>query len=363
MTPRLASLRVAHSARCTKAGKTTLESIKGCSCPSGPSYYTFYRDRSGRTIKGSRIKNRRVADAGLRELQVEIDKGRIGLVEERRSITFPAWVDEYETILERRVRTGDLKAETLRSYDDTLRRLAIPAIGHVEVRAIGMGELRRFDDTIGPVSPSSRLKHFRQLSACLSTAVDEEYAERNPITIYRRKYLRGTRMPKQGSVAFTDSELAGLWQAMKDVEPVYRHTCRFAIATGLRQGELIALDWTDVNLLEGEVRVRHTWNPTDGLTTPKDRDERIVELTAPAMTVLSDWMQRPESRPHDGGPVFRAPRGGRLNNSYLRKILDQAMARAGIPKRNQDGIRRDFHSLRRTFTRRMLEQGIHPQWV
>lgn len=363
MTPRTASLRVAHRAGCENAGRTALESLRGCTCAGGPSYYTSFRDHSGRTIKGPRIKNRRVAEAALRELQVELDKGRVGWTEER-NIEFPGWVDEYETILDRRVRNGDLKAETPRSYLDTLRRIAIPAIGYRNVRAIGMPELRNFDDAIGPVAASSRQKHFRQLSACLATAVDEGYADRNPVSTYRRKYLRGTRTPKQGSGPFTDGELARLWPALEHGEPVYLSVCQFAVATGLRQGELIALDWQDIDLLETEIHVRHTWNPRDGLTAPKDKEERTVELTQPAIEILSRWMTQPQSGSHEHGPVFCPPRGERLNSSYLRRVLDAAMADAGIPKVDPStGLKRTFHSLRRTFTRQMLEQGRHPQWV
>ena len=89
MTSRTASLRVAHRAGCENAGRTALESLRGCTCAGGPSYYTSFRDHSGRTIKGPRIKNRRVAEAALRELQVELDKGRVGWTEER-NIEFPA---------------------------------------------------------------------------------------------------------------------------------------------------------------------------------------------------------------------------------------------------------------------------------
>ena len=311
---------------------TALESLRGCTCAGGPSYYTSFRDRSGRTIKGPRIKNRRVAEAALRELQVELDdKGRVGWTEER-NIEFPGWVDEYETILDRRVRNGDLKAETPRSYLDTLRRIAIPAIGYRNVRAIGMPELRNFDDAIGPVAASSRQKHFRQLSACLATAVDEGYADRNPVSTYRRKYLRGTRTPKQGSGPFTDGELARLWPALEHGEPVYLSVCQFAVATGLRQGELIALDWQDIDLLETEIHVRHTWNPRDGLTAPKDKEERTVELTQPAIEILSRWMTQPQSGSHEHGPVFCPPRGERLEQQLSPSRARRRHGRCRNPK-------------------------------
>src|SRR6266545_385640 len=41
------------------------------------------------------------------------------------------------------------------------------------------------------------------------------------------------------------------------VGPVYLHACRLAVESGLRMGELIALDWRNVNLLSGSVLVEH----------------------------------------------------------------------------------------------------------
>ena len=63
MTPRTASLRVAHQGTCPNATKTALTSAgraSGCKC--APSFYTFHRNRDGKPEKGSRIKSRQVAD-------------------------------------------------------------------------------------------------------------------------------------------------------------------------------------------------------------------------------------------------------------------------------------------------------------
>ncbi len=79
MTPRKASLRVAHQGNCPNASKTALESVgrgSGCSC--SPSYYTFRRGRDGRPVKGKRVKDRRVAERALTAVQFEIDEGRTG---------------------------------------------------------------------------------------------------------------------------------------------------------------------------------------------------------------------------------------------------------------------------------------------
>lgn len=365
MTPRAASLRVAHQARCPHENKTALASLKtcgddcspacrGCSCKT-PAYYVLWRDRSGATRKSSRVRDRRLADKMLREQQVEIDKGNVGY-SEQKTIALPAWIAEWEAILERR----NVKGTTRRAYMQTVN-LAADAIGHAPLRQIGPAELRRFHDRIKDTTHATQSKHFTHLGACFSSAVDEGYLDRNPVTAFKKSLrLRSD----SGTPPYTDGELERLHAAMVDEEDVYRAIVRALVATGARAGELVALDWRDVNLAEKTLRVRHTYNPVDGLTAPKDRDERTVYLTPEAETVFADWMKGKAVQ--TDGIVFPAPRsGGYVNLDYLRKIVAAAAKTAGIDKADErtGRPRKPLHSLRATFARRQLETGKHPQWV
>ncbi|HUY70773.1 MAG TPA: hypothetical protein VMV08_00900, partial [Gaiellaceae bacterium] len=76
MTPRKASLRVAHEKGCPVGQATSLDSLERCTCK--PSYYVLWRDRTGATKKSPRVRDRRTADKALRAQQVEIDQGNIG---------------------------------------------------------------------------------------------------------------------------------------------------------------------------------------------------------------------------------------------------------------------------------------------
>ena len=68
--------------------KTALDSLEGCTCK--PSYYTFHRDRSGRPVKGGRLRDRRVAERARPVLQADLDAGRVGIRQER-NIDFKTW--------------------------------------------------------------------------------------------------------------------------------------------------------------------------------------------------------------------------------------------------------------------------------
>ena len=84
----------------------------------------------------------------MNKKQVEIDEGHADIEPKPEKITFPAWVDEYKTILAKRVQRGKLKARTEREYTATLAR-AVDAIGHVELRNLGKRDLERFADSYG----------------------------------------------------------------------------------------------------------------------------------------------------------------------------------------------------------------------
>lgn len=361
MTPRKASIRVAHSSACKNAGKTTLASVgRGSGCTCEPSYYTFQRKRDGTVEKGPRVKDRKTAQAAVNRLQVEIDEGRSG-VKRPKQLTFTAWADEYEQILEGRIRAGDLKPKTLRAYRETLTlaRLEFP---DSLVREIGNAELRGFYGRVETQQPASRLRHLRQLSACFTAAVDDGKLELNPLPRFIKKLK--LRAPKRGKAPFEDDELTRLWTAYKPYEPVYGASARFSAESGLRLGEVAALDWPNVDLTGGRVYVEHTWDDQDGvLVKPKDGEPRHVYLTPEAKTVLEDWIRVVGAR--DVGPVFPNPvGGGRLIPRQVQRRLTQAMKDAAVAKTHPElRLPRSFHSLRYTTSNLMQRRGYHPRLI
>lgn len=153
---------------------------------------------------------------------------------------------------------------------------------------------------------------------------------------------------------------------MMGTEPVYIAFLKTAATTGARAGELAGANVGDVDLLAGTFRIeRHYDRESGALTLPKDGDKRVVHLIAPAVKVLTDWLEQQEDQSADA-PLFPAPRGERINTQYLAKLVHVAMTKAKppIPKIGEsDRPRKPLHSLRATFDRLCLERGLHPQWV
>jgi integrase len=351
-----------------------LDSLEGCTCK--PSYFTMYRDSTGRVVRGDdgtgeivgRTRRRRDAERWLARLLDRIEQGNAD-PNRRLSKTLPAWVDEYKADLDKKVERGGLKARTLRGYAETLDR-AVDAIGHADLREIGKAELDRFTATYGErVSDATLSRGLRELSACLTAAMDEGYLDRNPVRAFVKK--RGLERRGTGKDPFTDDELPKLWAALSARTPngapakgsadaVYVRLCRVAVATGCRLGELIALDWDQVSLTARTVRIEHTYNPVDGLTAPKTKGSTRTVYLSPA--ALAEFKSIAASG-HISGPVFAGPHGERLNAAYVARALARAMAAARIPKLGENGRPRSFHSFRSTYSRRATEQGLHPEFT
>jgi integrase/recombinase XerC len=117
----------------------------------------------------------------------------------------------------------------------------------------------------------------------------------------------------------------------------------FLYATGLRVGELAALDLDDVDHSGGLVRV-----------LGKGNKERIVPFGSKAQASLLTWLSASEPlrlRGGDANALFLNLRGTRLTDRSARRILDRRMLQAAIAAHISP------HALRHTFATHMLGAG------
>jgi integrase len=125
-----------------------------------------------------------------------------------------------------------------------------------------------------------------------------------------------------------------------------------AAMTGLRQGELIALRWQDVDRDARRVRVRRS-HVLGEFDTPKSRrSERSVPLSRRVASELDRW--RLETR--WGSPddlVFAEPASGEvLRRGALMRRYRRALKAAGVAPGHR------FHDLRHTFGTAMAAAGV-----
>jgi integrase len=196
------------------------------------------------------------------------------------------------------------------------------------------------------------------LGACFQAAVFYRFADSNPVR--ELPPAQRPRPERKEAAYFENSELPRLFAHLK-TEP-YRSLCLVALKTGMRQGELVALRWSDVDLDEAVARVRSSF--TGGtLGTPKNRERRDVDLITDVVGTLGRLRAS-----HNGvidDLVFPGQNGQRFISAQvlLRRHLYPAMAAAGIWRVGPTHEKRTFHSFRHTFAKRALENGAQITWL
>jgi integrase len=356
----MASLQTRHRRTCALGKPWTpfaADKLQGCDC--GPTYYVVVRE--GSKLHRDRVgPNRKAAERALTKVQAAEDDGGFVPV---KNIRFDAWADQWLAGLER-------KPNTVESYRQTMK-YARAAFAQTPVRRLGVEHVKRFlvvcsEARRDPrrdvaMTSSTRAKHLRVLGVCLESAVKAGYASRNPV----RALPDGERPAKrrQEAAYFTNDEIPRLFAEFSDRGRAYRVLLELALKTGMRQGELLALTWGDVDLVHSVIHVRRTF--TDGnVGTPKNHEKREVFVTDDIVDLLGEWWGEC-GKPADEQLVLPGEtKTGYMNSQVvLRRELYPAMERAGIARVGPTGEKRTFHSLRHTFARLAIENGRPIFWL
>ncbi len=258
---------------------------------------------------------------------------------------------------------GTVRQITFETYEYMVYPHIVPALGRVKLKALTPVHVRSFyrEKLDGGLSNATVGKMRVVLQKALDQAVSDGLIPRN--------VAKGIRLPqgkkKEIQPLSPEQARALIETAHGDrLEALYL----LAVATGLREGELLALTWEDVELEDAVLRVRRTLTRTKGrvdVGPPKTKNSsRSVGLTSRAVEALRghlarqlEEMERVGSLYRPGGLVFANEVGGIINPSNLRnRSFKRLLNRAGLPP-----IR--FHDLRHTCATLLLSRNVNPKIV
>ncbi|HUP22978.1 MAG TPA: tyrosine-type recombinase/integrase [Thermoanaerobaculia bacterium] len=311
-----------------------------------------YRDASGRRVLETLGKepawSRKRAEQELRRRLVDIE--REGYVHPEK-ITLAAfcerWLSEY-------LPGRGLKLTTVDGYRQMIRKHLVLALGKHTLQ-----ELERRPEFVDRYvtlkmrqgySPKTVTNHLLCLQVILKRAVRWRLISRNPVSDCERP-----RVEQPELHVLSEVEIARLLSAYRQLETdseddskLWWHIARtitvVALGTAMRRGELLALRWRDVHLLEGRVQVREAL-VKGRFTTPKSRSgRRLIELGPRTRALLQEHWQRTHFRGDDELVFCHPELGSPLDPSKLTRIyMRPALKHAGITKPF-----RPFHDLRHT---------------
>jgi integrase len=265
-----------------------------------------------------------------------------GLVFDAGSLTVGSYLDRWLDAIR-----DTVKQRTWQRHEEVSRLHLKPALGNVRLdglNALQVQSLYRAKLDSG-LSPRTVQIIHATLHKALKQAVRWTLVPRNVAEV-----VNPPKPIKKEIEPLTAEQAKKLLKTAKESQPKLYALYVLAVSTGMRSGELLGLQWRDVDLGARRLRVRRTvFN--GNVNSPKTaHGSRSIRLTKAATDAL---MQHPQ----EGEWVFPTSVGTsmsvhNLHNRSWKPLLN----RAGLPDMR-------FHDLRHTCATLLLSKAIHPKVV
>lgn len=290
-------------------------------------YYVYYKSPSGkRNCKSTGAKTKSEANKFLSRFALEVQERK-----ERKTIpiTFKKMCFEFL-----------MYSESVHSYNHTIslkgifKRMLL-YFGDTQAEYLNKEKvLDYFQQRSRTVSPYTIKREIECFSSLCNWAIDHKYMLENLC-----KGIKRPRLPEKLPVFFTKWEFDELILHTSDED--LKDVFMFAVNTGLRQMELITLEWNQIDL-ENKLLILHNRN---NLTKSK----RIRSL--PLNKVSFEIIERRFSRSLSKNLVFTY-HNEPINQQFISHKIKKIIKASGInPKLN-------FHSLRHTFASWLVQKGV-----
>jgi integrase len=292
-----------------------------------------------------------VAAARLREEQDRVGKGQ---AHQDGRTTVETFLVRWLKVVEPRLRPA-----TMRRYRGICEHQLIPALGRFRLTklepsdvATALAQLQE-----GGLAPQT-VSHCRSvLRTALSSAQKWREVRENVV-----KLTDAPRVPRPSPKTLPPAEVHRVLEAVSG-SPI-GNLVALGLRSGMRQGELLGLRWSDIDLQRRQLTVGASLQRLGGefrLVEPKsEHSRRTLRLSAPALAALQSERQQqleaqlavgPLWKPPIADLVFTGPLGRPLMGTSVTRQFKTALARHGLaPLR--------FHHLRHLNGSLMLASGV-----
>jgi len=291
---------------------------------------SIYRER--RKARGATSESA-ARQIGLRRMHDVLRNGP----NSRKAAEKPPTVAEFATLWLEAGRADRHKASTMTNKEVLLRCHILPLLGHLRLNEVNQDSIELVKKKRQQLEPGSVNNLIKYIIALMHYAKAKGYK---------------VEVPKRD---FVPDEVEPPWYTADEFEDLVKSAATFAAAdlvmillageAGLRSGEVSALRWEDVDLVQRELHVRK--NLVRGHEgTPKGGKERDVPMSRRLHAALA----RHRALEGGVGRVLHRADGTAMTTDSQRTVLRRVALYAGLPAHG-------MHALRHCFGSRLMNEG------
>lgn len=233
------------------------------------------------------------------------------------------------------------------------------------LRDVGQQELKGFlahlktertarDGSTG-LKPNTLNTYFSAISSCFKFLEWEGYIEENPVPAFRERY-----MDSNGSSTGSKRQLISVEEMSSLVHAILDPRDRALVVTfaktGIRRGELVSLDVTDVDWEEQSIMLK---------PTPKRRN-RLVFFDGECARSLQRWLDARENDDRiETEALFTNQHGTRLGRNSIYRAVTKHAEKVSLHDPNADDLQERFtpHCFRHWFTTHLRKAGMQREFI
>jgi integrase len=190
-----------------------------------------------------------------------------------------------------------------------------------------------FEKRINESSIYQARKDLICFNSMFNKAIAEGYILQNPC-----KDIKRFRLPQKQPLFFSELEFELLMSKVKESD--LKDLFLFAIQTGLRQMELLTLEWSQINFKDKFLILDNREHIT------KSKNVRTIPLSIKALQILIE-----RERVKKGNIVFTW-KGKPINQNFISKKFKSYVMEANI------NSKLNFHALRHSFASWLVQKGV-----
>lgn len=333
----------------------------------GEKEYTYWEGRytvgfdpgTGKQVQRSiTAKTQREVVQKLRQATMDVSQGKISApTKTTLGEWLDIWVKEY---------LGNIKPHTRKSYMGIIKDHIKPALGAVKLTSLSPVQVQQLINRVrstkgtsagSAVNPKTIKNVHGVLHSALNQAVQCGYLSSNPAD--------GTILPRRTKAEIHVLEDDQIMMFLKAIEGHrFQNVYLLDLFTGLRQSELLGLQWPDVDFKRKIITVKrqlqYLGHSHGGYlyTIPKSNKPRIVALPDKAIEALENQKERQAVMAREAGSswsnpdnlVFTDELGAHIKHDVIYRNLKKIFEEIGVPDLR-------FHDLRHSYAVLSLQSG------